>query len=117
MLVTSRSTTKRWQIFLFINVLEYINISYLVCAILVLNTTKLTQSILTGVFLLLVWGIFLFLPAPGWYGEIYSQEMNIGMYIENVVLGKHGSHFGSWTGVLNTFGSQYPELVKQDNQV
>jgi predicted acyltransferase len=30
--------------------------------------------------------------------------MNIGMYIENVVLGKHGSDFGSWTGVLNTFG-------------
>jgi predicted acyltransferase len=86
------------------NVLEYISISYLVCAILVLNTTKLTQYILTAVFLLLVWGIFLFIPAPGWYGDIYSQEMNIGMYIENVILGQHGSHFGSWTGVLNTFG-------------
>ena len=86
------------------NVLEYISISYLVCAILVLNTTKLTQYILTGAFLLLVWAIFLFIPAPGWHGDIYSQQMNIGMYIENVVLGKHGSDFGSWTGVLNTFG-------------
>ena len=30
--------------------------------------------------------------------------MNIGIYIENIVLGHHGSHFGSWTGVLNTIG-------------
>jgi predicted acyltransferase len=86
------------------NVLEYISISYLVCAILVLNTTTLVQYILTGGFLLLVWAIFLFIPAPGWHGDIYSQTMNIGIYIENVVLGQHGSHFGSWTGVLNTFG-------------
>jgi len=86
------------------NVLEYISISYLVCAILVLNTTTLVQYILTGGFLLLVWAVFLFIPAPGWHGDIYSQEMNIGMYIENAVLGQHGSHFGSWTGVLNTIG-------------
>ena len=86
------------------NVLEYISISYLVCAILVLNTNKLTQYILTGIFLLVVWAIFLFIPAPGWLGNIYSQQMNIGMYVEKAVLGQHGSDFGSWTGVLNTFG-------------
>jgi predicted acyltransferase len=86
------------------NVLEYISISYLVCAILVLNTNTLVQYILTGGFLLLVWAIFLFIPAPGWYGDIYSQQMNIGIYIENIVLGQHGSRYGSWTGVLNTFG-------------
>jgi predicted acyltransferase len=86
------------------NVLEYISISYLVCAILLLNTTTSVQYIATGGFLLLVWAIFLFIPAPGWQGDIYSQEMNIGIYIENTVLGQHSSHFGSWTGVLNTFG-------------
>jgi predicted acyltransferase len=62
------------------------------------------QYILIGGLLLLVWAIFLFIPAPGWQGDIYSSEMNIGIYIENVVLGQHGSHFGSWTGVLNTIG-------------
>ena len=86
------------------NVLEYISISYLVCAIVVLNTSTLVQCILTGGSLLLVWVIFLFIPAPGWHGDIYSSEMNIGIYIENIVLGQHGSHFGSWTGVLNTIG-------------
>ena len=59
---------------------------------------------MTGGLLILVWAIFLFIPAPGWQGDIYSQEMNIGIYIENTVLGQHSSHFGSWTGVLNTFG-------------
>ena len=86
------------------NVLEYIAVSYLFCAILVLNTSTLLQYIWTAGLLLLVWGIFLFIPAPGWHGDIYSQEMNIGIYIENVVLGQHGSHYGSWTGVLNTIG-------------
>ena len=86
------------------NVLEYISISYLFCAILVLNTKTLSQYIWTGGLLLLVWLIFLFIPAPGWHGDIYSTEMNIGIYIENIVLGQHGSHFGSWTGVLNTIG-------------
>ena len=86
------------------NVLEYIGIGYLVCAIVVLNTSTLVQFILTGGLLLLVWAIFLFIPAPGWHGDSYSGEMNIGIYIDNIVLGQHGSHFGSWTGVLNTIG-------------
>jgi predicted acyltransferase len=84
------------------NVLEYISISYLVCAIIVLNTNIKVQYFFTAGLLLLVWAIWLFIPAPGWHGDIYSSEMNIGIYIENVVLGQHGSHFGSWTGVLNT---------------
>jgi predicted acyltransferase len=89
------------------NVLEYISISYLVCAILVLNTkntNKLVQYIWTGGFLLLGWAIFLFIPAPGWYGDIYSSKMNIAIYIENVVLGRHGSNWLPWTGVFNTIG-------------
>ena len=86
------------------NVLEYISISYLVCAILVLNTNTLAQYIWTGGFLLLAWAIFLFIPAPGWHGDIYSSEMNIAIYIENAVLGQHGSNWLPWTGVFNTIG-------------
>ena len=89
---------------LYNNVLEYIAISYLVCALLVLNTTTLVQHILTAGFLLMGWAIFLFIPAPGWHGDIYSNEMNIAIYIENVVLGQHGSHWLPWTGVYNTIG-------------
>jgi predicted acyltransferase len=84
------------------NVLEYISISYLFCAILVLNSTVKVQYIVTAGLLLLYWAIWLFIPAPGWQGDIYSTEMNIGIYVENLVLGNHGSHFGPWTGIFNT---------------
>jgi predicted acyltransferase len=77
------------------NVLEYISIGYLVCAILVLNTNTLVQYILAGGLLLLYWAIFLFIPVPGWQGEIFSGEMNLAIYIDNVVLGPH-HHPGSW---------------------
>jgi predicted acyltransferase len=70
------------------NVLEYISISYLVCAILVLNTTTLVQLILTVVLLLLYWAIFLFIPVPGWQGELFSGQMNLAIYIDNIVLGQ-----------------------------
>jgi predicted acyltransferase len=77
------------------NVLEYISIGYLVCAILVLNTTTLVQSIITIVLLLLYWAIFLFIPVPGWQGEIFSGQMNLAIYVDNIVLGPF-HHPGSW---------------------
>jgi predicted acyltransferase len=77
------------------NVLEYISIGYLVCAILVLNTTVVFQFILTVVLLLLYWAIFLFIHVPGWQGEIFSGEMNLAIFIDNIVLGPF-HHPGSW---------------------
>jgi predicted acyltransferase len=77
------------------NILEYISIGYLVCAILVLNTSVLFQFILTLVLLLLYWAVFLFIPVPGWQGEIFSGEMNLAIFIDNIVLGPF-HHPGSW---------------------
>lgn len=83
------------------NVLEYIAISYLVCSIIVLNTKIKTQYIITGALLVLYWAVW-FIPAPGWNGDIFSKDMNIGIYVENLVLRNHISHFGAWTGIFNT---------------
>jgi predicted acyltransferase len=80
---------------LYNNVLEYIGIGYLVCAILVLNTSINFQVVLTFSLLVLYWLIFMFVPVPGWNGEIFSGEMNLAIYIDNVVLGPH-HHAGSW---------------------
>jgi predicted acyltransferase len=77
------------------NVLEYISIGYLVCAILVLNTTTLVQLILTIILLLLYWAIFLIIPVPGWQGETFSGEMNLAIFIDNIVLGPFHKP-GSW---------------------
>ena len=92
------------KLYVYNNVLQYISISYLVCTILVLNTSTLVQCFWTVGLMLLVWMIYLFIPAPGWEGNIFSPEMNIGIYIDQVILGKHGHGFGKWTAVLNTFG-------------
>lgn len=77
------------------NVLEYIGIGYIVCAIIVLNSTLSFQIILTSVLLVLYYLVFLIIPAPGWTGEIFSDKMNLAIYIDNVVLGPH-HHPGSW---------------------
>ncbi len=77
------------------NVLEYIGIGYLVCAVIVLNTTRTLQLVLTLSLLVLYWLIFLFIPVPGWDGETFSGQMNLAIYIDNVVLGQHHNP-GSW---------------------
>jgi predicted acyltransferase len=80
---------------LYNNVLEYIAVGYLVCAILVLNTSIWVQFILTLVLLLFYWAVFMFIPVPGGDGEIFSGKMNLAIYIDNTVLGPfHKS--GSW---------------------
>jgi predicted acyltransferase len=80
---------------LYNNVLEYIGIGYLVCAILVLHTTVRLQYIITMALLLLYWALFLFVRVPGWNGPIYNGEMNLAIYIDNIVLGPF-HHPGSW---------------------
>jgi len=69
------------------NVLEYISISYLVCAVLILNTNTRVQMIVTGILLLLYWLLFVFIPVPGGGGDHFSKQMNLAIYIDNILLG------------------------------
>ena len=69
------------------NVLQYIGIGYLVCAILVMNTTVRTQFVLAAALLILYWMLFLFVPVPGWHGDHFSSKMNLAIYIDSVVMG------------------------------
>ncbi|MFA7172523.1 MAG: DUF5009 domain-containing protein [Kiritimatiellia bacterium] len=91
------------KFYYFNNVLEYISIGYLVCSILVLNTREKTQWFVTGGLLLSVWAIWRFIPAPGWQGDRFSTEMNIGIYLDQILLGSHGHPYnGYWSATLNT---------------
>jgi predicted acyltransferase len=92
------------KVYWYNNVLEYISISYLVCSFIVINTPKKAHYIIAGSLLLIYWCVWLFIPAPGWDGDIFSQEMNIGIYIDQVVLGSHGHPFKGWTAVINSVG-------------
>jgi predicted acyltransferase len=77
------------------NVLEYIAIGYLVCSIIVLNSSRNFQIVLVLFLLALYWIIFLVIPVPGWEGEVFSGKMNLAIHIDNIVLGNHHNP-GSW---------------------
>lgn len=77
------------------NVLEYISVGYLVCALLVLHTAVRVQGVLAGALLVLYWLLFVFIPVPGWQGETFSGQMNLAIYVDNVVLGPFHRP-GSW---------------------
>ncbi len=89
------------NISLYNNVLEYIAISYLFVSVIVLNTKVKTRYIITVILLLLYWIVW-FIPVPGGSSDPFSKEMNIGIYVERLVLGNHISGFGAWTGIFNT---------------
>ena len=80
---------------LYNNVLEYIAIGYLVCAILVLNTSWSFQLALALALLTIYWLMFLVIPIPGWEGDTFSGEMNLAIYVDNIVLGPFHKA-GSW---------------------
>jgi predicted acyltransferase len=80
---------------LYNNVLEYISVGYLVCSLLVLNTTVRVQFCVTLALLLLYWALFVCIPVPGWDGEVFSSKMNLAIYVDNLVLGPFHRQ-GSW---------------------
>lgn len=77
------------------NVLEYIAIGYFLCSVMVLNTSRTFQFILTALLLIVYWLIFLFIPVPGMDGGPFTPGMNLAIYIDNTVLGQHHNE-GSW---------------------
>ncbi len=80
---------------LYNNVLEYISVGYLVCAMLVLNTSIRFQSILTALLLVAYWGLFMLVPVPGSQAGPFARDMNLAIYIDNLVLGPFHKA-GSW---------------------
>jgi len=80
---------------LYNNVLEYISVGYLVCALLVLNTSVRVQSIVTAALLISYWALFVYLPVPGGQGEPFSSQMNLAIYVDELVLGPFHRQ-GSW---------------------
>lgn len=81
---------------LYNNVLEYISVGYLICATLITVGMPYKALVSLTVFLLvLYWSLFLFIPVPGWEGDSFSREMNLAIYVDNIVLGRFHK-LGSW---------------------
>ena len=59
---------------LYNNVLEYIAVGYLVCAIVVLHTTWAFQCTLTLALLVIYWLMFLLISVPGWGERLFRAK-------------------------------------------
>lgn len=84
---------------LWTDTLHAIVIGYLVSSILILETSRTVQLIVTGSLLVLYWLCMALIPIPGSGAGIYRPELNLALYIDNAVLG-HWQEGAGWTYIL-----------------
>jgi len=87
------------KIHLWTNTLHAIAVGYLVSSVLLLELNLKWQITITGLLLLLYWGIMALVPVPGYGAGIYERDTNLALYIDNAVLG-HFQEGSGWTYIL-----------------
>jgi predicted acyltransferase len=87
------------------NTLQAIAAGYLISSILLLNFDIKWQAIITAGLLLLFWGLMMFVPVPGYGAGVLTEEGNLAIYIDNMILGRFSDGL-TYTWVLSsmTFG-------------
>lgn len=86
------------------NTLHAIAAGYLITALIVLNTKKLSvQMLWGGGLLVLYWALLMFVPVPGYGSGVLTPEGNLAMYVDNLLLGsfRDGTQY---TWVLSSLG-------------
>ncbi len=87
------------KIHLWTDTLHAIAAGYLVSSILILETNRKSQIIITALLLILYWLVMAFIPVPGHGAGIYEPELNLAIYIDNLILG-HWQEGAGWTYIL-----------------
>lgn len=87
------------KIHLWTDTLHAIAAGYLVSSILILETNRKSQIIITALLLILYWLVMAFIPVPGHGAGIYEPELNLSIYIDNLILG-HWQEGAGWTYIL-----------------
>jgi predicted acyltransferase len=72
---------------LYSNTLQAIAAGYLVASLLMLNLRLQWQFVVTGVLLLLYWGLLALVPVPGHGEEHFTEQGNLAIYIDRLILG------------------------------
>jgi predicted acyltransferase len=85
---------------LWTDTLHAIAIGYLVSSVLILETNRRVQLIVTGSLLLLYWLCMALIPVPGVGAGIYKPDANLALYIDNAILG-HWQEGAGWTYILS----------------
>ena len=84
---------------LWTDTLHAIAVGYLVSSILILETTRKWQIIITSSLLVLYWLVMAFIPIPGKGAGIFEPDTNLALYVDNLVLG-HWQEGMGWTYIL-----------------
>jgi predicted acyltransferase len=85
---------------LWTDTLHAIAIGYLVSSVLILETNRRVQLIVTGSLLLVYWICMALIPVPGVGAGIYKPDANLALYIDNAILG-HWQEGAGWTYILS----------------
>lgn len=88
------------KIHLWTDTLHAIAVGYLVSSILILETGRKWQIIITGSLLVIYWLVMAFIPVPGHGAGIFEPDTNLALYVDNLVLG-HWQEGAGWTYILS----------------
>ncbi len=84
---------------LWTDTLHAIAVGYLVSSILILEVSRRWQLITTASLLILYWLVMAFIPVPGHRAGIYEPDLNLAIYVDNLILG-HWQEGAGWTYIL-----------------
>ena len=73
---------------LYSNTLQAIAAGYLIASLLLLNLRLPGQFVATAGLLLLYWGLLALVPVPGHNGEHFTEQGNLAIYIDRLILGR-----------------------------
>ena len=86
---------------LYCNTLHSIAAGYLISSLIILNMKLLWQVITTVFLMLLFWVLMVFVPVPGHGAGILKPDVNLAIYLEELVMGRFFSG-GSYTWLLSS---------------
>lgn len=87
------------RIHLWTNTLHAIAVGYLVSSILIIELNLILQMLITAALLLLYWAVMALIPVPGHGAGIFLPDVNLALYVDNLVLG-HFQEGEGWTYIL-----------------
>ena len=77
-----------------------LRLGILFSSILILELNIKWQIGITAALLLLYWAVMALIPIPGHGAGIYEPELNLALYVDNLVLG-HFQEGQGWTYILS----------------
>ena len=87
------------KLHLWTDTLHAIAIGYLFASIIILSLNIRWQIAITAALLLLYWAVMALVPVPGYGAGMFTPDVNLAIYVDNLILGHFQEGMG-WTYIL-----------------